>query len=101
MFDIENEGEGHMVQYPQCHSMANITLGKRNMTHSCDISLNVSEVLTFEVCYLENIGQGYMEYNIRNGPIRWQISPSIKVIVEHFSLALTVFEIFTFQNFRP
>ena len=31
------------------------------------------------------------EYNIRNGPLRWQISTSIKVIIEHFSLALIVF----------
>ena len=33
------------------------------------------------------------EYSIRNDLIRWQRSPSIKVILEHFSLALTVFEI--------
>ena len=39
-----------------------------------------------------------LEYNIRNGPVRWQISASIKVIPGHFSLALIVFEIFTFQN---
>ena len=38
------------------------------------------------------------EYNIRNGSIRWQISFSIKVILEHFSLAPSIFEIFTFQN---
>ena len=39
-----------------------------------------------------------MKYTIRNGPIRWQISTSIKVILEHFLLALTVFELFTFNN---
>ena len=33
------------------------------------------------------------EYNIRNGHIRWQISKSIKVVFEHFSLALTAFQI--------
>ena len=38
-----------------------------------------------------------MEYNIRNGPIRWQIESCIKVIREHAWLAFTVFEIFTFQ----
>ena len=38
-----------------------------------------------------------MEYNIRIGPILWQISISIKVILEHFWLALTVFEIFKLQ----
>ena len=31
-------------------------------------------------------------YNIRNGEIRWQISTSIKVILEHFFLAFTVFQ---------
>ena len=32
-----------------------------------------------------------MENNIRNGLIQWRISTSIKLIIEHFSLALTVF----------
>ena len=32
-----------------------------------------------------------MEYNILNVSIRWQISASIKVILEQFSLTLTVF----------
>ena len=36
-----------------------------------------------------------MEYNIRYDPILWQTSTSIKITPEHFSLALTVFEIFT------
>ena len=36
------------------------------------------------------------EYNIRNGPIRWQIPTSIEIILQHFSLDLTVFDIFTF-----
>ena len=30
-------------------------------------------------------------YNIRNGAIRWRMSTSIKVILEHFSLSLTIF----------
>ena len=30
-------------------------------------------------------------YTNRNGPIRWQISTSVKVIREHFSLALIIF----------
>ena len=42
-----------------------------------------------------------MEYNIGNGSIWWQISTSIKVILEQFSLTLSVFEIFTFQNSWP
>ena len=39
-----------------------------------------------------------MDYNILNGPLRWQMSTSIKLKHEHFSLDLMVFEIFTFQN---
>ena len=35
-----------------------------------------------------------MEYNICNGSNRWQISTSVKVVHEHFSLALAVLEIF-------
>ena len=42
-----------------------------------------------------------VEYNIRNGPIQWQISTPIKVILKHFSVALIVFEIFRFQNCWP
>ena len=37
----------------------------------------------------------------QNHPIRWQIWTCIKVILEHFSLVLTVSEIFTFQNTCP
>ena len=31
------------------------------------------------------------EYNIRNGPVLWQISACIKVMPKHFLPALTVF----------
>ena len=37
------------------------------------------------------------EYTNRNDPIWWQILTSIKVIFKHISLALTVFQKFTFQ----
>ena len=36
-------------------------------------------------------------YTSRNEPIRWQIWSSIKVILEHFSLAFIIFQIFTLQ----
>ena len=39
-----------------------------------------------------------IEYNIRNGSFPWQISISVKFILEHLSLDLTVFKILTFQN---
>ena len=37
------------------------------------------------------------EYIDLNDSFRWQIATSIKVVLEHFSPALTVFKIFTFQ----
>ena len=38
-----------------------------------------------------------VSFDGKDGLVRWQISTSIKDILEHFSLVLTVFEIFTFQ----
>ena len=40
-----------------------------------------------------------MNYNIRNVPVRWQISTRISLILQHFSLASTLFKIFTFEIF--
>ena len=40
------------------------------------------------------------EYNIRNGPVPWKISTCINFILEHILLALTVFEILTFEIFH-
>ena len=39
-----------------------------------------------------------MKCNTRDDSIQWQISTCIKVTPEHFSLALTVYKIFSFQN---
>ena len=39
------------------------------------------------------------EYKIRNGPIRWQIN-IISIILDHFFLALTIFEILHIIIFR-
>ena len=50
----------------------------------------------FEMFDLANLGQGH-EVQHSNGPIRWQMSMSIKILIEHFTLALTVFKIFTFK----
>ena len=38
------------------------------------------------------------EYNIRNDPVRWQISTCKNFRLEQFSRALTVFEILTFER---
>ena len=43
----------------------------------------------------------FTDYNIHNGPIRWQISTLIKVVLNIFRKTNTVFEIFTFQNLGP
>ena len=40
------------------------------------------------------------EYNDHKGPIQWPILTSLKVVLEHFSQALTVFQIlYDFQKF--
>ena len=60
------------------------------------LALTVLVILKFEMFDLENVVQ-LMEYNIRHGPIRGRILTSMKIIIEHFSLALTVFQILSFQ----
>ena len=37
------------------------------------------------------------EYKIRNGPNWWQISISVKVILEQIPLDLTIYKIYTFK----
>ena len=49
-------------------------------------------------CLMLKMKVNVTEYNIHHGANRWRISISIKVAHEHFSLAFTVFEIFTFKN---
>ena len=63
--------------------------------------LGTSNVLTFyskciTKCLTLKMKVMVMEFNINNDPIRLQISTYIKVIPEQFTLALTVFKIFTF-----
>ena len=64
------------------------------------IALTVSEILTFQICYFENLGQC-------RGVPHLQLSHSIANInlnkshTRAFSLALTLFEIFIFQNSWP
>ena len=54
------------------------------------LSMNNKKCLTLQMKFKVT------KYNIRNGAIRWQKLNSIKVILQYFSLALTVFELFTF-----
>ena len=47
---------------------------------------------------IENIKDKVTGYNICNGSFRWQILPSINVILHQYTLAFNVFEIITFKN---
>ena len=64
------------------------------------IALTVSEILTFQICDLENLGQGHTGQHSQ-----WSHSMAninlYKCHTTSFSLALTVFEIFTFRNAWP
>ena len=62
------------------------------------IALTIPMILTVQIWPW--IFRSRHENNIRNDPIEWQIT-SIIVILELFSLTLTVFEIFTFQILWP
>ena len=53
------------------------------------LALTVSEILTFKMFDREDLDQ-VTEYNIRRGPIRWQISMSKQIIICIFALALTL-----------
>ena len=60
------------------------------------LALTVFEILTFEICYCENVGQGHrIKHCI--GAIRWQIQEFTKVIFRIFYLALTVSKIIKIQ----
>ena len=63
------------------------------------VEANLSGYPPARIYFTANVQQN-MEYNIRNCSI-WCQSTSMKVISKHFSLALSVFEIFWFQNSWP
>ena len=52
--------------------------------------------MAFQICDLENLGQGH-KYNIHNDAIRQEIQKSINAISRIFALALTVSTILTFH----
>ena len=52
-------------------------------------------------CLTLKVKDKVTDNNIHHGIIRWRMSNSIKITPEHFSLALTVFEIFIFENSWP
>ena len=49
-------------------------------------------------CLILKMKKKVMDYNIRNSPIEWQYINLYKSHTWAFSLALTIFEVFTFQN---
>ena len=59
------------------------------------MALTVSKILTFQ------IRSRSQSTTLPMVPIGWSISTVIKIIYEHFSPALNVFKIFTFQNSLP
>ena len=53
MFDLDNEGENDETQHLQlCHSIADITIYKRHYIFF--VSFTISEILAFQMFYLEN-----------------------------------------------
>ena len=52
-------------------------------THRCkhDTDINIYKLFTLNICVK------VLVYTIRNGPIQWEISTSIKVVNDHFSPA--------------
>ena len=88
MLDLENEGQGRTVQHLWwCHFMANINLCISHMTYFCDSSFCVRDI------NISNLWPWKLRSRVQHSqwPIRWQISTSRKVILEQFSLALTIF----------
>ena len=79
--------------------MVNINLGKSHMTHFCNSSRRFRDK-SIKMCDLEKLGQGYTVQHLQWSHSMANIS-LYKVTVEHFSLALTVFEIFTFHDSWP
>ena len=59
MFDLENVGQGHLVQHSQWnHLVANINFYKSQSPHFT-LVLDVFEILRFEMFDIANIGQGH------------------------------------------
>ena len=78
------------TEYDDCDgatATANINFCKSHMTHFFVIALTVSEILTFQMCDLENLGQGD---GVQHSQWSHSMSTSLKVVLEHFSLAVTV-----------
>ena len=59
-FDFQKVGQGRRVQISQsCVSMENITINKSRPMHVCAISNRFKYILTFQICDLKKVGQGY------------------------------------------
>ena len=76
--------------------MANCNVSKKSYD-AFFIAITVFDMLAFKFVTLK-MSVKVKGYNIRNGPIRCQISTSIKVILEHFLLTRTVFKIRDLEN---
>ena len=62
MFDLENEDQSDGSQHPQwCHSMANNKIFKIYYIFFFALASTNSEMLTFHIFDLENLGQNRVE----------------------------------------
>ena len=77
------------------HSMTNIKTYNSCHMHFC-ANLTVSEILRFQIVYLQKVGHGHGVYFLQ-WSIRWQIWKPTKAIQCIFALALIDWEIWTFQ----
>ena len=90
-----------VMEIRNSNSMTNTNIYESHMVHFCDSSHRFRDINILNLWPWKFRSIKVTEYNIFNGPVQWQIWTSIKVILKNILLALTVFEIFTFQNLWP
>ena len=91
MFDLENLDPCYRVQ----HLPLWMPISVKVIACFFMLALTISGVWPWK------FSSDVMECNIRNGLTRWWISTSIKVTIEHYSIALTIFQILAFQIVNP
>ena len=97
--DLENVGQGHNVQIRSGAIRWQMLDTLSNGNSSVCIFPTLS-ILTLDKFDLENLDQRHGSTSFVM-TIWWQISTFIKVILEYFLLALTIFMIFSFFNSQP
>ena len=60
IFDLKKVGQDHKLQLPErCRSMANNIKSLKVILFTFVLALTISEILIFEIFYLEKLGQGH------------------------------------------